>query len=98
MVGLLSIGCNKSSAPAGAPNSSASRVPARADNGGSASQSAAGNANTAPQPIVIPAGKVLTVRLSQALSSKGSQTGEAFMATLAEPVSVEGQPVIQKGA
>jgi hypothetical protein len=94
---LLSVGCNKSSAPAGSPSSTASP----ADNGGSAAgESAAGgaNANAAPQPIVIPSGKVLTVRLSQPLSSKGSQPGETFMATLAEPVSVDGQPIIAKGA
>jgi len=97
IVGLLSVGCNKSSAPAGSPSAptggdTASASPAGADaNGGSAQ-------NAAPQPIVIPAGKVLTVRLSQALSSKGSQSGESFMATLAEPVSVNGQPVIEKGA
>jgi hypothetical protein len=97
IVGLLSVGCNKSSAPAGSPSSTASP----ADNGGSAAgESAAGGANAspAPQPVVIPAGKVLTVRLSQALSSKGSQPGETFMATLAEPVSVNGQPIIEKGA
>jgi hypothetical protein len=106
LVGLLSVGCNKSSAPASSPSSStggnaASATPGGADNGGgSAGQSASSgsSANAAPQPIVIPAGKVLTVRLSQALSSKGSQTGEAFMGTLAEPVAVDGQPVIEKGA
>jgi hypothetical protein len=40
-----------------------------------------------PQPIVIPAGTVLTVKTSQALGSKTSQTGDPFLATLAQPVS-----------
>ena len=40
-----------------------------------------------PQPIVIPAGTVLTVKVSQALGSKTSQTGQTFLATLAQPVT-----------
>ncbi|MGD0414691.1 MAG: BON domain-containing protein [Terriglobales bacterium] len=43
-----------------------------------------------PQPIVVPAGTILTVRVGQALSSKTSQTGQTFLATLAQPVSVGG--------
>ena len=51
-----------------------------------------------PQPIVVPAGTALTVRLGQALSSKTSQPGQAFLATLAQPVSVEGRTAIPAGA
>jgi len=35
-----------------------------------------------PQPTVVPAGAVLTVRVGQALSSKTSQAGQTFLATL----------------
>jgi BON domain len=51
-----------------------------------------------PQPIVVPSGTVLTVRTSQGLSSKTSQSGQTFLATLAQPVSVEGRPALPKGA
>lgn len=51
-----------------------------------------------PPPIVIPAGTVLTVRTGQALSSKNSQTGQTFLATLAQPVSVEGKPALPTGS
>jgi len=51
-----------------------------------------------PLPIVIPAGTVLTVRTIDALSSKNSQEGQSFMATLAQPVSVHGNTVFPKGA
>jgi hypothetical protein len=51
-----------------------------------------------PQPIVVPAGTVLTVRVGQALSSKTSQTGQAFVATLAQPVSVGGRTAIPAGS
>jgi hypothetical protein len=51
-----------------------------------------------PAAITIPAGTVVTVRTAQALSSKTSQAGETFTATVAEPVSVGGNVVIPDGA
>jgi hypothetical protein len=51
-----------------------------------------------PQPIVVPAGTTITIRVSQALSSKSSQTGQTFLGTLAQPVSVEGRKAIPSGA
>jgi hypothetical protein len=50
-----------------------------------------------PQPLVVPAGTTLTVRVGQALSSKTSQTGESFPATLAKPVSIGGATAIPAG-
>ncbi len=47
-----------------------------------------------PPPIVVPAGTVLTVRVEQALSSKNSNAGDSFSATLAKPVSVGGVTAI----
>jgi BON domain len=51
-----------------------------------------------PQPIVLPAGTVLTVKTQQALSSKSSQAGQSFLATLAQPVSVDGRSAIPAGS
>jgi hypothetical protein len=51
-----------------------------------------------PQPIVVPSGTALTVRVGQALSSKDSQSGQTFLATLAQPVSVGGRTAIPAGA
>jgi hypothetical protein len=51
-----------------------------------------------PQPIVVPAGTILTVRTQQALSSKTSQAGQTFLATLAQPVSVDGRRALPTGA
>ena len=51
-----------------------------------------------PQPIVIPAGTALTVTVDQTLSSKTSQPGQTFLATLARPVSIDGKTAIPKGA
>ncbi|MGC1452773.1 MAG: BON domain-containing protein [Candidatus Sulfotelmatobacter sp.] len=52
----------------------------------------------APQPIVVPAGTALTVKVGQALGSKTSQTGQTFLATLAQPVTVEGAKAIPSGS
>jgi len=51
-----------------------------------------------PPPILVPAGTVLTVRTGQALGSKTSQTGQTFLATLAQPVSVGGRPALPAGS
>jgi len=51
-----------------------------------------------PKPVVIPAGTIITVRLSSALGSKSSQTGDLFEATVAEPVAIGEKTVIGSGA
>ncbi|MGB2668382.1 MAG: BON domain-containing protein [Candidatus Acidiferrum sp.] len=51
-----------------------------------------------PQPTVVPAGTSLTVTVDQALSSKTSQAGQTFLATLARPVSLDGVTAIPKGS
>ena len=51
-----------------------------------------------PKPVVVPAGTVLTVRLGQALGSKTSQTGTAFSATMANPITIDGKMVIPEGS
>src|ERR1700687_1687477 len=39
-----------------------------------------------PEPIIVPAGTTLTVRLAQAVGSKISQTGETFSGTVASAI------------
>lgn len=51
-----------------------------------------------PQPIIVPAGTALTVTVDQALSSKTSQAGQTFLATLAQPVTVHRKTAIPKGS
>lgn len=48
--------------------------------------------------LVVPTGTVLTVRLGETLSSKESQPGQSFSASLANPVEVEGRTLIPSGA
>jgi len=90
------------------PNNPGANGPASNDNG-AAPSSAKGSgkggamasgreAAPAPAPIVIPAGTVLTVRLGETLSSKQSEAGQTFSATLAQPVEADGKTVIPAGA
>jgi hypothetical protein len=47
--------------------------------------------------ITIPQGTVVSVRLGQTISTKTSNSGDQFTATLAEPLVVGGQTVAQTG-
>jgi len=51
-----------------------------------------------PQPIVVPSGTSVTVRLAQSVGSKISQTGQSFSGTVTDPVSVGGTTAIPAGA
>lgn len=53
---------------------------------------------SAPQPLVVPAGTTLTVRLGESVGSKISTTGQSFSATLSSPVEIDGMTVIPRGA
>ena len=90
----LALGCNKESTPASSTDNSS------AANSGGASGGAkkGGEAKPARQAITIPEGTVITVRLGETLSSKESQAGQGFSATVSEPVTVEGKTVIPEGA
>src|SRR5580698_1210488 len=46
-----------------------------------------------PKPVVIPAGTMLTVRLQDALSSKTSNEGDRFHASLARSIRVDEKTV-----
>jgi hypothetical protein len=89
------LACQKSNTPASSTNNpSGNSTPTPADG---ANQTAA-NAPTPAPPLVIPAGTLIVVRLADALSSKTSQQGQEFSATVAQPVEMDGQTVIPKGA
>lgn len=52
----------------------------------------------AAAPIVVPAGTEIEVRTVSALSSKTSNVGDTFEATLEKPIQVAGKDVLPKGA
>ena len=50
------------------------------------------------KPVTLPDGTVIAVTLDQPLSSADNHSGDAFDATVSEPVAVGGKTVIPKGA
>jgi len=96
------LGCNKPP-----DNSASNAAPASSDAGGSAPAANAPNAAapTEPEkraekrePLVVPAGTSLTVRLGSALGSKLSQAGQTFTGTIAADVMVGEAVAIPKDA
>ena len=59
---------------------------------------AARTAKPAEPPVVLPAGTELNARLVDSLSSKSSNAGDTFKATVDGAVTVNGKTVIPKGA
>ncbi len=95
------VACSKK--PADTASNSASQDTAAPSNaaGGNAMNSPTAPAAPAPpepQPLVVPAGTTLTVRLGESVGSKISSPGQSFSATLASPVAVDGNTVIPAGA
>jgi hypothetical protein len=88
---ILLAGCGKSSTS----QNSASNSPSGSANQPAAQQPAP---PPPPPPIVVPAGTVLTVTIDQPISTKTNSSGDAFAASLAEPVTVDGQTAIPQGA
>jgi hypothetical protein len=99
---LLGCKSNKSSdssaSDANSPNSANAPTTPASDTSAQPGGSAMKPRAEAPQPVILPTGTVLTVRLGEAVGSKISQPGQAFSASLAEPVQVDGKEVIRAGA
>jgi hypothetical protein len=95
VVGLLGLfGCGQSSPTSGTSNPSA---PGATDSSTSGVQKAA-EGLFKPKPIVIPAGTSIQVTADQSVSSKTSNPGDHFDASLAAPVMVGEKQVISSGA
>ena len=86
--GLLAAGCSK---PADQPEANA--TPSMAESAKAAVKKA-----IEPKPLVVPADTVLAVVLDQTISSKTTNSGEKFSATVETPVEVGGKVAIPKGA
>ena len=105
---LTLLGCNKtgtssdSANPASTSSSTSSSASAAsgsnsgpADN--SASAPAAPAAAQAAAPVVLKAGRTLTVTVDQDVSTKTNSSGDRFEASLAEPVTVDGAEILPEG-
>ena len=80
-------------APAGAP---ATEAPAAAPAAAPVAEQAL--PPPPPEPIVIPAGRTVTVRIGESLSSKTAQDGQTFTGTLANGIAVHGKVIVPAGS
>ncbi len=92
---------NDANAPAGSDN--AGTTTSSGNNAGGAMVPGRSTSNSKPraemaQPLVVPAGTIITVRLGETLSSKASEAGQTFTASVAQPVEADGKTVIPMGA
>ncbi len=101
---LALAGCNKT----GTSSSATSSTNPAANSSNSAAQNEAANsaepgggsgssAARAAAPVVIPDGKTLAVTIDQDLSTKDNSSGDHFAASLAAPVTMDGNEVLARG-
>jgi hypothetical protein len=109
---LLVAGCNKNQPPQNAEQPAASQPASATSPAPGSAASAPGTPNATPgapantppppppQPITytIPAGKRVTVRLVQSISSKTAKEGDAFDATVTSPITVNGKVLVTSGS
>lgn len=53
---------------------------------------------TASQPRILPPGTLLTVQLGRSLSAAKVQAGEPFTASVAAPLTIDGETLVERGA
>jgi len=95
VVGLFALcGCGQSSSPPSTPGAADTSAGNSAPSGGQKPSEPL----FAPKPIVVEAGTPIRVTVDQSVSSKTSNPGDHFEASLAAPVIVDGKVVIPSGA
>jgi len=95
-------GCQKSAdqspAPDSASNSSPNGAPGGTRNGPSSSGKSSILDSLSSKPLVVPADTTITVVLDEPLSSKTSESGQNFSATVSTPIEIDGKIAVPKGA
>jgi len=105
VIALMMACAKKPAEPAtaeGGPSSTATGTAAGTGAGATAAKTGAvapsGAKPAAATPKIVPAGQHIVVRLGQAVGSKISSPGQAFTATVAQAVEVDGKVLIPSGA
>ena len=89
-------GCQKSADQSPAPDSASNSSPNGAPGGTRNGSSSSGKSSF--QPLVVPADTIITVVLDEPLSSKTSESGQNFSATVSTPIEIDGKIAVPKGA
>jgi hypothetical protein len=95
LIGMLMTlwGCSHS----GSNTSSSSNNTGATSGGNATSASTPPQAPAPPPPVEIPAGTTLTITLDQNIGTATNNSGDSFEASLAEPVTVDGNTVLPAG-
>jgi hypothetical protein len=104
--GISAVGCHKSNEPekAAAPSAAPAIPPAGANPSNAAVTPPSGGAARPPETalarstLTIPQGQRISIRTTTALSTKSVKTGDAFTATLAQPIMAGETVIAPKGA
>ncbi|MCB1020876.1 MAG: hypothetical protein KDC27_13165, partial [Acidobacteria bacterium] len=92
LLAALLAGCASNGSTAEADEISAPQPGEAANNGGDSGGGFLSKVGLAKaEPVVIPAGTRIRVRTTSTLSTKSNTSGESFVATIAEPVTVNGK-------
>ena len=98
---LTFCGCSKTSSPSATDSNNSAANPANPSapngQGNAPAQPASAPTPPPPPPIVVPVGQVLTVTLDQTINSKIANNGDSFVASLAEPVTVDANVALPSG-
>lgn len=98
---LTFCGCSKTSSPSATDSNNSAANPANPSapngQGNAPAQPASAPTPPPPSPIVVPVGQVLTVTLDQTINSKIANNGDSFVASLAEPVTVDANVALPSG-
>jgi hypothetical protein len=91
---------SRSDSPRGTASSGSvvPEVDVSSDVASSAPLAASATPPSAPEKIIVPYGTVVSVRLTESLSSDLNEKGDAFLASLASPILVGDRVVIPEGA
>ncbi len=97
-IATLEFTTGTATAPAAASTTAPTSSPAPTPGRQASSQDQTDAQNRGPLGIDIPAGTAFTIRMIDAVDSETNNAGQAFHASLDEPVVVNGQTVIERGA
>jgi len=90
-------GCQKSADQSPTPDSASNSSPSDAHGSSSSGKSSILD-SLSSKPLVVPADTTITVVLDEPLSSKTSESGQNFAATVSTPIEIDGKIAVPKGA
>jgi len=80
------------------PPTSATTAPSGNDNNGATASTSTPPPPPVPQPVTVPSGTQVSIRLTDQLDSEKSQVGDVFHGSISSPIMIEGKTVVPTAA